>query len=45
MATGPIDYNTGLYFVSQMARLREAGIAVFAIAGNHDAKSRMTRAL
>ncbi len=39
-----LDYNTGLYFVSQMARLREAGIAVFAIAGNHDAKSRMTRA-
>jgi DNA repair exonuclease SbcCD nuclease subunit len=39
------DYNTGLYFVSQMARLREAGIPVMIIAGNHDAASRMTRTL
>jgi len=28
------DYNTGLYFVSQMARLREAEIPVFVVAGN-----------
>ena len=39
------DYNTGLYFVSQMARLREAGIRVFLVAGNHDAANRMTRSL
>jgi len=39
------DYNTGLYFVSQMTRLREAGIPVYIIAGNHDAASKITRAL
>lgn len=39
------DYNTGLYFVSQMAKLREADIPVFVIAGNHDAASRMTKSL
>ncbi len=39
------DYNTGLYFVSQMTRLREAGIPVYIIKGNHDAASKMTRAL
>jgi len=39
------DYNTGLYFASRMARLREAGIKVFLIAGNHDAANRMTRML
>lgn len=39
------DYNTGLYLIRQMARLHEAGIPVFLIAGNHDARSRMTRRL
>ena len=39
------DYNTGLYFVAQMARLRRAGIRVFLVAGNHDAANRMTRSL
>jgi DNA repair protein SbcD/Mre11 len=39
------DYNTGLYFVGQMARLREAGIRVFSIAGNHDAASQITKVL
>ena len=39
------DYNTGLYFVSQMSRFREADIPVFMIAGNHDAASRITKAL
>jgi len=39
------DYSTGLYFVSQMSRLREAGIPVFIVAGNHDAASRMTKTL
>ncbi len=39
------DYNTGLYFVSQMGRLRAAGIPVFIVAGNHDAASTITRSL
>ena len=39
------DYNTGLFFASQMSRLGEAGIPVFLITGNHDAASRMTRSL
>jgi DNA repair exonuclease SbcCD nuclease subunit len=39
------DYNTGLHFISRMSRLREAGISVFIIAGNHDAASKITRIL
>jgi len=39
------DYNTGLYFVSQMRRLGEDGIPVFIVAGNHDAEGKMTRTL
>ena len=39
------DYNTGLYFVERMGRLRAAGILVFVIAGNHDAASQITRHL
>jgi len=39
------DYNTGLYFTDRMARLREAGIQVFAVAGNHDAASQITKHL
>jgi DNA repair exonuclease SbcCD nuclease subunit len=39
------DYNTGLFFAHQMARLREAGVRVFLIAGNHDAASQITRVL
>jgi len=39
------DYNTGLYFVGQMARLREADIPVLLLHGNHDAASVMTRGL
>jgi DNA repair protein SbcD/Mre11 len=37
------DYNTGLFFVAQMARLREAGIRVISVRGNHDAKSKILR--
>jgi len=33
------DYNTGLFFVRQMARLGAARIPVYLIAGNHDAAS------
>jgi DNA repair protein SbcD/Mre11 len=39
------DYNTGLFFVRQVAKLREAGIPLFLIAGNHDAANKMTRSL
>jgi exonuclease SbcD len=39
------DYNTGLFFSRQMGRLREAGIPVFLIRGNHDAESRLTKEL
>ena len=34
------DYRTGLFFLVGMSRLREAGIAVFLITGNHDAENR-----
>ncbi|MCP4050446.1 MAG: DNA repair exonuclease, partial [bacterium] len=39
------DYNTGLYFVSQMSKLREAGISAYIITGNHDAASKTTKTL
>jgi DNA repair exonuclease SbcCD nuclease subunit len=39
------DYNTGLYFTHRMGRLREAGIRVFMVSGNHDAASQLTRTL
>lgn len=39
------DYNTGLFFIERMGRLRQAGIRVFLISGNHDAASKITKAL
>ncbi len=39
------DYNTGLFFVQQVARLREARIPAYIVAGNHDAASQITKAL
>jgi DNA repair exonuclease SbcCD nuclease subunit len=39
------DYNTGLYFAKRMGRLRDAGVRVFIVAGNHDAASQITRHL
>ena len=39
------DYQTGLFFVRQMGRLRQAGIPAFLIYGNHDAESQITRRL
>jgi len=39
------DYNTGLYLARQLGRLRDLGIRVFVIAGNHDAANKMTRML
>ena len=39
------DYNTGLFFNREMGRLKAVGIRVFIVAGNHDAESRITKAL
>lgn len=39
------DYSTGLFFCQQMTRLREAGIAVVLVRGNHDAQSEVVKAL
>ena len=39
------DYHTGLFFVNRMGRLKNAGIRVFIVAGNHDAASHTTKAL
>lgn len=38
-------YSTGVHFVKEMGRLREAGIPVVSIAGNHDAESKITKEL
>jgi len=39
------DYNTGLFFVKNIARLTRAGIRVFIVRGNHDAASSTTKTL
>lgn len=39
------DYNTGLFFVRQMGRLRSVHIPVYLIHGNHDAASQITKQL
>lgn len=39
------DYNTGLFFARQMARLNEEAIPVYIVKGNHDAANKMTRSL
>jgi len=39
------DHNTGLFFVAQMRQLRDAGIPVVMISGNHDAANKMTLSL
>lgn len=39
------QFNTGLFFVRQMGRLKAANIPVYVVLGNHDAQSRMTRSL
>lgn len=33
------DYSTGLFYTRQLARLREAGVRVATVRGNHDASS------
>lgn len=39
------DFNTGIFFSSQMGRLKVAGIPVYLLYGNHDAESEMTKTL
>jgi DNA repair protein SbcD/Mre11 len=39
------DYSTGIFLSRQMGRLGQHEILVFAVAGNHDAANRMTKAL
>ena len=38
-------YGTGVHFVSELGRLREAGIRVVIVTGNHDAESKLTKSL
>lgn len=39
------DYNSGLWFTSELRRLKDASIPVFLIRGNHDAESRVSKKL
>lgn len=39
------DYGTGLFFTQQMGVLRDAGIEVVLVSGNHDAESEITESL
>ena len=39
------DFNTGLYFASQLRRLANANIRVFLTYGNHDAVSKLTKSV
>jgi len=39
------DYASALFLSRQLYRLRDAGIRLFMLAGNHDAASKMTRSL
>jgi len=39
------DYNTGLFLVKELSRLRDNRVRVVLIQGNHDAANKMTRAL
>jgi DNA repair exonuclease SbcCD nuclease subunit len=39
------DFSTGLFFMSQMTRLREAKVPVVIVRGNHDAASSITKSL
>jgi DNA repair protein SbcD/Mre11 len=39
------DYNTGLFFATQMARLKRLGVRVVSVRGNHDAASQISKHL
>ena len=39
------DYNTGLFFIDRISRLRKENIRVFLTSGNHDAASQISKGL
>lgn len=39
------DYSTGIFLSQQISRLKQNNILVFAVSGNHDAASRLTKSL
>lgn len=39
------DYSTGIFFSQQLGKLKAHHIRVYAVAGNHDAANKMTKAL
>jgi DNA repair exonuclease SbcCD nuclease subunit len=39
------DYNTGLFFAREMARLKDKEIKVYLLKGNHDAANKISKAL
>ncbi|MDB4965025.1 MAG: yhaO [Myxococcales bacterium] len=39
------DFNTGLFFLRELNRLRDLGTRVYLVRGNHDAASEVTRSL
>lgn len=40
-----LDFNTGLFFSNQLRRLGDAGISVYIVRGNHDALSKISKAV
>lgn len=40
-----LDFNTGLFFANQLRRLGDAGIDVYIVRGNHDALSKISKAV
>jgi DNA repair exonuclease SbcCD nuclease subunit len=40
-----LDFNTGLFFSNQLRRLSDANIRVFIVRGNHDALSKISKAV
>lgn len=40
-----LDFNAGLFFANQLRRLADANISAFIIRGNHDAMSKISRAV
>ena len=40
-----LDFNTGLFFANQLRRLADADIRVFIVRGNHDAMSKISKAV
>ena len=39
------DFNTGLFFIQELSRLKDVGTRVISIRGNHDSASEVTKAL